>query len=112
MILGFGIQEEKAARQIIQECIDNITSNNDLCSAVETVHISAKTRAEKYDKQDRHTAPERYTYFYYFLPCKTLVEFTMFHINRNHAFSQDGWALLQTKWALSIQEDNTVIYRE
>lgn len=63
---------------------------------------------EKYKKEDRATVPERY--FYYWANCiatssKIIICFSFHHINRNHAFSPDGWAMWARKGMLEIEED-------
>mgnify|MGYP006383564061 CR=1 FL=1 len=65
----------------------------------------------------REDAPDRYSYFWAIHHAiyegKSIVEFTMHHINRRHAFSPDGWALLVTRWVLMVDpHDGEVIYSE
>lgn len=116
MILGFGTGEEQEAKRIIRECSDAIIATPD---SPETAvkHVSARyAEAERANKLlGCDEAPERYTYFYanVFEPYsgRTVVEFTMHHINRRHPLSPDGWALLVTHWVL-IVGDETRIYKE
>lgn len=66
---------------------------------------------------DRNDVPERYSYFWYVVnkiyDGKYIIEFSFHHINRRHPFSPDGWALLETKWILSIDDlDGKIIYKQ
>ena len=114
MILGFGSTEkdfEKQEFDFVDEFIKEVVkvtgfsdfyfSENfykDLCKEL-------KVRKEYYDKLDKeyHDAtvyPNRYsTYSFDILYdiSDLCVIFKFHHINRRHAFSPDGWALLQTK---------------
>ncbi|HDY87869.1 MAG TPA: hypothetical protein ENH82_07110 [bacterium] len=113
MILGFGVSEETAARGIIEHCKKALSSEDSPEKIVEAIRQETKAEAEKYDKMDRATAPERYTYFFFrHFANSTVFTFDMWHINRRHACSADGWACLRTYWALTIFEDTTRIYKE
>ena len=83
IVLGFGRTEEEQ-RNIIKERIKE--------TGLEATNKEFKDRAEIYDKQSKEEAPERYTYFYAYDN-----KIIFFHINRRHAFSPDGWALLRVE---------------
>ncbi len=102
LILGFGTVEIDTARKILKECYaaiekDKESPARDVVAAIQAAH---KKQCDKYDKQDRSEAPERYSYFWaresgeYF-------RFDFHHINRRHPMSNDGWALLKSTWLLS-----------
>ena len=114
VILGFGSQETETAIKIIRECADALKSGG--CSSLKDIQTKYSEDGDRYKKQGRDIAPERYSYF--FVNCyeiyngRYFVEFTMHHINRNHPFSTDGWALLATQWVLSVSiGDEVIIYR-
>lgn len=81
IILGFGSIEVAMREKIKNELL----SSEDKPS----VEKRYKAEAEVFDKMPRSKAPERYTYF--FLYDEKIV---FHHINRQHALSPDGWALL------------------
>ena len=81
-VLGFGSQEKKVEREVIDAFAlngpDALKAWND--------------KADVYDKQPRGVAPQRYTRIFYYGG-----KLHFHHVNREHAFSPDGWALLQTE---------------
>ncbi len=109
MIIGFGKCETDEAIKILNKAFDNLEGCKTEKSAKKSLDDLQKeyANAEKeYKKMSREEAPERYSYFWYFYhevyEGKYFVEFTFHHINRKHALSPDGWALLKTKWILSV----------
>jgi len=56
-------------------------------------------KADEYDAMPRETAPERYTRFWYYGD-----QLHYHHINRRHAMSPDGWALLKVIEDFKIDE--------
>ena len=77
IVLGFGTTEEQERKKIkdyLSEHGETDKWNN---------------KADEYDKMPKEKAPERYTRFYVY---DNKIKFH--HINRRHAFSPDGWALL------------------
>lgn len=104
MILGFGSIEKENANQIISECSAALKA--DSLRGIATVQEKYRAEGEKFKNMTREEAPERYSYFW--AMChevysgRFFVEFTIHHINRRHPFSPDGWALLVTKWVLSV----------
>ena len=114
IVLGFGSTEKDFERQefafvdeFIKEKVKIVSfsefcfSKNfykDLCKAL-------KARKEHYDKLDKeyHDSteyPNRYSTYYFYVVYDVsdlCVIFKFHHINRRHALSPDGWALLQTK---------------
>jgi hypothetical protein len=119
MIVGFGKTELEIAPKIIKECYQAIKDSGDL-SAYEKIAKKYMSESEYYKSLDRDKAPERYSYFWchhYKIwdleDCKkTLFEFTFHHINRWHAFSPDGWAMLKTEWCMIVENDEFKIYKE
>lgn len=116
VVLGFGDTELENARSIIDQCIALIKEGQPVYRAVESVRLTYNEKKEKNDKLTRTESPQRYTYFYFFyneiFEGKYNVEFTFHHINRNHPFSPDGWALWVTNWILGFDEDGFRIYKE
>ncbi len=115
MIIGFGTTEIETAKQIINECVEAVAALPDK----DHPELALQNVKDKYDKIDkvnsalsRPEAPERYSYFWFDLYNKTphyfgyTVKFTFHHINRQHALSDDGWALLRTNWMLDVSYEN------
>lgn len=117
-IVGFGKVEIDTAKKIISECQDAIGSNGkDAQSSLAAIEKKYADDAERFKKMDKKEAPERYTRFWCshhdIYKGKYMVEFTMHHINRRHAFSPDGWALLVTRWILSVcPVDGVHVFKE
>lgn len=118
MIIGFGATEIAEANKIINECYEATQSNpNDVEASIKSITQKYMTEGERYKKMQRDEAPERYTYFWAtsnkVYDGKYFIEFTMHHINRQHGFSPDGWALWVTHWILNIcPVDGMRIFRE
>lgn len=87
--IGFGIIEQQEREKIKNLLLSSAMRGENL------QEVSKKWNKERdlYDAMDRSIAPQRYTKFYIY---DGAIHYT--HINRNHAFSPDGWA------ALSIEE--------
>lgn len=119
IVFGFGIIEEETAISIIRECAEAI-KNTDKNHKKELYEVEKKYYAlgEKYKTMKKDEAPERYSYFYssYYemFPGNCVIVFQFHHINRRHPFSGDGWAMLETRWVLSIDKhDNDVsVYKQ
>jgi len=94
IILGFGCQEERERARVI-EALDGLTDEKDIHMALRPWNEKAK----EYDKMPRETAPERYTSISFY---DGKLHFS--HINRQHPFSPDGWALLQIDEQFSTPE--------
>ncbi len=109
VVLGFGQNETVAAEQIVAEIIEAVKSEG--LDSVKRIEAEYKEQAEKYDAMSREDAPERYSYFYAYTD-RRIVRLTLFHINRRHALSPDGWALLQTKTIIDFIDDEPAIYKE
>lgn len=118
IIFGFGVTEEETARQIIKECADAIeATDKDHKNAVEKVYEKYSDLDKKYKPMKSSDAPERYSYFFYsyyeMYPGNCVVKFSFHHINRQHPFSDDGWAMLATEWILAVDRDDGVtIYKQ
>ena len=87
IVLGFGKQEEIARKEILN-LLNSCPSNK--WEEYNKISKEWNAKNEVFDKMSRETAPERYTNFYIY---EESIHFN--HINRRHAFSPDGWALLQ-----------------
>jgi len=118
MILGFGTGEIEAAKRILRECYGAIEAGTETPERiVKNIQEKYGTIGEANKKLSREDAPERYTYFwatyYQIYEGKYIVEFTMHHVNRRHPMSDDGWAVLSTKWILSRDAENEMhIFKE
>ena len=104
-MIGLEIDEKKAALKIIEECFEALEKRG-----VEGITDLQKKYADKgkqYRGMTGNEVPERYYYFwanhYEIYKGKTITEFTIHHINRRHGL---GWALLVTRWVLTIDEIN------
>lgn len=86
IIFGFGVTEEGVRAAVKNALISALLEKKD----VATVLRQWNDKADEYDKMPRGTAPERYTRIYFY---ENAIHFH--HINREHPFSPDGWALLQ-----------------
>ena len=93
IILGFGVQEQNARKEIIELVRAGIKNN----ANIHEMSKAWNARNEEYDKMPKETAPERYTNFYVY---EGKIHFS--HINRRHAFSPDGWALFQMEEDLPV----------
>ncbi len=110
VILGFGKVEIDTAYKIINECYEAIEANPTRPEkAVQFIQAQYADNEKKFGSMDRNKAPGRYSYFWFSFHTiyvkKYFIEFTIHHINRQHAFSPDGWALLVTHWMLSVSEE-------
>lgn len=118
MILGFGSQEEKTAIDIINECAEVLTGKEEYNKKqLDKIKSKYSEIEEKYKKMSRNDVPERYSYFYYnyyeMYTGNIIVKFKFHHINRQHPFSPDGWALLQTQWIFTRDEfDGDGIFKQ
>ena len=90
VVLGFGCVEENEREKIKQALRERPTQQ---------VLDEWNGRADEYDKMPRETAPERYTRFWYYGD-----QLHYHHINRRHAMSPDGWALLKVIEDFKIDE--------
>lgn len=114
MIIGFGSTEKETAIKIIRECSEAMKANG--AQGIEDVQKKYAEEDKRFGEMSRDEAPERYSYFwairYDIYEGKFMVEFTFHHIYRS-IFSDDGWALLKTRWILSVDPNNgEAIYRE
>lgn len=86
IILGFGAVETRTREEIKKLLIET-------CKTVEDADRISKNWNDKnkvFDTMPREKAPERYTNFYVYDG-----KIKYHHINRRHAFSPDGWALME-----------------
>lgn len=107
-MIGLEIDEKKSALKIIEECSEALEKRG-----VEGITDLQKKYADKwkqYKSMAKTEVPERYYYFwanpYEIYKGKTIIEFTIHHVNRRHGLSPDGRALLVTRWVLTIDEIN------
>lgn len=115
MILGFGNVEIETAHKIIDECRAAIESNpKNAEQAIKSVKKKYDDEEKRLSAMNKQDAPERYTHFWFtyhsIYEGKYIIEFTFHHINRRHALSPDGWALLGTRWILTVDEGLDEIY--
>lgn len=114
MILGFGATEKETAMKIIKECAAAVKENGK--DGVATVEKKYRDAEAVHSSMPREDAPERYSHFWSnfheIYDGKVIVEFTIHHINRRHALSPDGWALLVTRWILRVDSDGDAIFSE
>ncbi len=88
--IGFGSTEEQAEQSI----------KNDLAEiGLEATKEKWNKQADINDKLPKEEAPERYTRFWYY---DNTIKYH--HINRRHALSPDGWALLQTEEPFGVKD--------
>lgn len=119
MIVGFGKTELEIAPKIIKECYQAIKDSGRL-TAYKNIAEKYMADSKRFKDMGRDEAPERYSYFwcnhYKILDLEdfemTLFLFIFHHINRRHAFSPDGWAMLETEWCMIIENDIVRIYKK
>ena len=87
IVLGFG-STETAERQKVKEAL---IAGRDNGIPAEDVLDKWSAQADRYDAMPRGQAPSRYTRVYH-LEHEGSLRFH--HVNRDHALSPDGWALL------------------
>lgn len=109
-VLGFGSTENDFERQ---ECefVEKVARGNIGKDSyfdektIKNIERTIQERADCYHKlSEEYRASEKYPdrYSYYFFKLlhdytDLVIIFTFMHINRRHAFSPDGWALLKTE---------------
>lgn len=121
MIIGFGSTEKEYEKKLEEKFIsyvkslynpsdDNIFTDefiNEIQKWSNLESISSREEADRYKNSSDY--PDRYSSYYCYVlgDCNYIVFIIDFsHINRRHAFSPDGWAMLQNKraFAISVQE--------
>ena len=85
IVLGFGSTEEKVRAQVKDALISALLHKQEIWDVLKQWN----DKADEYDEMPRETAPERYTRIFYY---DNKLHFH--HVNRRHAMSPDGWALL------------------
>ncbi len=88
-VLGFGSTEIQVEDDVVNALIAARPTTHE---ALHNVLRPWNTKAKENDALPRGEAPERYTSIYFY---EDMLHFH--HVNRNHPFSPDGWALLQTE---------------
>jgi hypothetical protein len=86
IILGFGAVETRTREEIKKLLIET-------CKTIDDAYKVSKGWNDKnknFDAMSKEEAPERYTNFYVYEG-----KIKYHHINRRHAFSADGWAMLE-----------------
>lgn len=112
MIIGFGSTED-AAQNAFNDKVENFVSSlrtsdgsfsdddiSEVKKFIEKLDKESQKADEKYKTSD--TFPDRYSYTYSYVlgDCNYIfVKVSFNHINRRHALSPDGWALMQEKKA-------------
>jgi len=87
IILGFGSTEREEQQKVKEALVAGWREGIPARDVLDRWN----TQADRYDKMPRGQAPSRYTRIYFFEHEGTL---RFHHVNRDHAFSPDGWALL------------------
>lgn len=112
MIIGFGSTEEKVEETLEKECKDlvidyanNYPADYFTDEFIQDIEGWAKDKAVKsreigngYKNSD--TYPERYSYYWISVvgdPSYIVFIVSFHHINRRHAFSPDGWAMMRSE---------------
>ena len=86
IVLGFGSVETRTREEIKKLLIET-------CKTIDDARRISKAWNDKnkaFDSMSKEESPERYTNFYIHDG-----EIKYHHINRRHAFSPDGWALME-----------------
>lgn len=86
MILGFGSTEENVRREVKEALLSAMANKQN----TDDVLKPWNDKADEYDKLSQDQAPERYSRIWFYGN-----KLIFHHINRRHAFSPDGWALLK-----------------
>lgn len=117
MIIGFGKTETDIENSFEKAFIDeakrlymgqeNNAFSDDMIAAIKTwADRASKESQEMADSfKDAAEYPDRYTRFWCYVlgDCNHICLIVSFHhINRRHAFSPDGWAMLQSKRIFEI----------
>jgi len=118
-IIGFGSTEknlEDAIEREITEWIFDLYSSSDdkyfTDDLAKSVHnhidkIAIESREESEKHKDATDYPSRYSSFYHTVlhDCNYMAIILRFsHINRRHAMSPDGWAMMQNQRVFIIEE--------
>ena len=119
--LGFGSTEKDFAEnemQFVRDwCADYEKEHPNVYwseeSFVSALKLAIGERAKKYKSDDEKykTAteyPNRYSYFWFTVYTDTssvVVVFDIHHINRRHALSPDGWALMVGEYTVRVRRD-------
>ena len=90
LIIGFGSVEEDLRNEVRTALLAAGPERYD--SVLEPYN----TAADKYDKQSRDEAPERYSRIWCYDG-----NIIFHHTHRRHPFSPDGWAMLQVEESLT-----------
>jgi len=121
MVIGFGSTEENVEKEVTELIRSEIKKTVDLLTpdyfdtetikrVTKSVEFLAKRSREISDSYETDpNYPERYSSFYAYIvaDCNYVVAILKFHhINRRHAFSPDGWALLSTKKTVSFSHQD------
>jgi hypothetical protein len=85
IILGFGSVETRVRAEIIEHIRIEMSKGKD----IQSISKEYNSVGDAYDKLSKEDAPEIYTKFFFY---DDTLHFH--HINRRHAFSPDGWALM------------------
>lgn len=86
IILGFGRVEVRERAKVKAALVDGAKCGR----TVKDILAHWNDKADEYDALPRGEAPERYTRVFCYDG-----KLCFHHINRNHPFSPDGWALWQ-----------------
>jgi hypothetical protein len=112
MIIGFGSTEQKVEENLEREFLEYATQSYRACGdayftdefrsevAVWAEAQSRKSRETADSYKDAEKFPDRYSYYWLRVvgDASSIVFIVKFsHINRRHALSPDGWAMMQSE---------------
>jgi len=87
-MIGFGCIEAQERASVKQAILDALANGQPARSVLSRWNEAA----DRYNKMPRGEAPQRYTRVFWY---ENKLHFH--HINREHAFSPDGWALMKVE---------------
>lgn len=117
MIIGFGSTETALESQIEKELSDLVERqyqdessdyfNDDFVALIKALadDMASESHRESDKYREAEKFPDRYSSFWiYTLGDRNHIAFivTFHHINRRHAFSPDGWAMMRTERTFSV----------
>lgn len=118
IVLGFGVTEtdfEASEQAAFEQAVTELyQESGEMFFTQETISKAAKwlkKRSDEYRAKDAEYKiatdfPDRYSYFYPHVlgdASHVVAVMTFHHINRRHAMSPDGWALLSTQRCFCVR---------
>jgi hypothetical protein len=122
MIIGFGKVELEREKQIAKEITAKFKEMyekskctyftdeliNEFKEWIKEYSGKYHRQAEEYKKKSASEVPQRYSYFWQRITGDTsnlYIRLNLLHINRQHALSPDGWALIERNLIIHIKEE-------